>query len=202
MYLDWKTFVKKPWTIDRPKRDIEFKEAGNTSCYEGFSYNELIPCVEGTREDEDFQDRLKNNTKAGFFSGHKPVYELKADGEPYADILKFRSAKILNFLSVEDWDWVAKLITVQHEALLANGTDFLIHDLEEALKAKSECLYTRAPQRDRRIRNITIPYVEYVDKKLNWFVEKKIGYNKGDWISDSQIIDPNKKVGSKTKESE
>merc|ERR1712127_227152 len=100
--------------------------------------NELISCVEGSREDKDYKKWAK---KTGFraesdYSGHKPIYELKQDGsgEPFASILEMRAAKIKNFLSLKDWDWVQDSIPVRYEKLLSEGTDFLISQIEKKLQ--------------------------------------------------------------------
>jgi len=193
--LEWKDFLKKEWTIERPERDLG-KE--NETCYENFSYNEVVPCIQGTHKDKDIQlhsQQMRTNLRSsGLFVGYKPVYELKRDksGNPYSDILEFRAAKINNFLQVENWDWVKTLITAQYEILLKNGTDSLISQIETVLNVTKSCSFNTNYFKPVFKRNITQGFIDYVNQHIDWETEKKIGYHKHEWIDDEQIINEEK----------
>ena len=179
--LEWKEFVTKPWTMPRPKRDEIYKESNEQKCYEKFRYNELISCVEGSRDDKDYKKWAKTT---GFrtdndFSGHKPIYELKQDGsgDPFGSILEMRAAKIKNFLSLKDWDWVQDSIPVRYEKLLSEGTDFLISEIEEKLQITRSCEAV-PPQTSRKKRSLDPDYVEWMKENVDWETETLIGYTK------------------------
>ena len=189
--LSWQEFVRRPWTMPRPKRDLVHKDSDGQVCYEKFRYNELVSCVEGSYEDEDYKEWME---KTGYesksnFSGHKPIYELKQDGsgEPFSSILEMRAAKIRNFLSIKDWDWVQDSIPVQYEKLLAEGTDFLITQIEEKLQIKRSC--EAVPPQQRKKRELPPDYVEWMRYNVDWESENLIGYTKDDHVEVSQIDD-------------
>merc|ERR1711862_115422 len=108
---------------------------------------------------------------------------------------KFRAAKIKNFLDVEKWKWVIKVFPVQYENLLSRGNGWLIKELESALNFKTDCTPS-PPQFDRRRRNVTEGYVDYITENIDWDIEKLIDYGKaggpGGFLLDSQVIIENK----------
>jgi len=178
LHLEWKEFVTKPWTMERPKRDEIHKDSNEKVCYEKFRYNELISCIEGSREDPDYLEWAK---KTGYkakhdFSGHKPIYELKQDGsgEPFSSILEMRAAKIRNFLSLKEWKWISNSIPVQYEKLLSDGTDFLLTQIEEELGIKRQC--KAVPPQNRKKRQLPPDYVKWMTENVDWESEGLIEY--------------------------
>jgi len=171
--LPWQAFVTTPWTMPRPVRDLPYADSTGPVCYEKFQYNQIVSCIEGSRNDTDY--RLPADG-GGDFSGHKPIYELRNDGsgEPYASILGLRADKILNFLDVKKWPWVTDVIHVQYEALLERGTEFLIKEVEEKTGIKSSC--TPNPPQQRRKRPLDKKYVKWMTDHVHWDVEELIGY--------------------------
>ena len=196
--LGWEEFVTKPWTMKRPKRDKKHKGSDGNVCYEKFRYDQLISCVEGSYKDEEYKKWLKNTgfTSDSDFSGHKPIYELKQDGsgKPFESILEMRAAKIQNFLSVKEWDWVQDSIPVQYEKLLADGTDFLLTQIEEKLQIKRSC--KAVPPQTRKRRPLSLDYVQWMKDNVDWESESLIGYTKDENI----VIDKEVKSSVELKE--
>merc|ERR1711862_246024 len=84
---------------------------------------------------------------------------------------------------------------VQYENLLSRGNGWLIKELESALNFKTDCTPS-PPQFDRRRRNVTEGYVDYITESIDWDIEKLIDYGKaggpGGFLLDSQVIIENK----------
>mmetsp|Transcript_10127 Transcript_10127/g.12516 ORF Transcript_10127/g.12516 Transcript_10127/m.12516 type:complete len:376 (-) Transcript_10127:62-1189(-) len=182
LYLKWYDFVTKEWGTERPRRDLELWErspdGNNTICQEKFKYNEILSCVKGSKDDEEFvllRDRIPHHTT---YSGFKPFYELKRDGsgEPYGSILELRAAKIRNYLSVKEWYWVEDSIPVQYEALLRNGTDFLLSMIEDTVGIQREC--DAIPSQERSRRPLKKEFVDWMTDHIDWEAESLIGYKK------------------------
>merc|ERR1712183_1191243 len=113
--------------------------------------------------------------------GTKPIYEMRHDGsgEPYNNILELRAAKIHNFLSVNQWPWIADdLIVVQYEELLGKGTQFLLDEIERLVGVKPVC-DAQPPQPNRKKRKLDQGLVDYLTEHMDWEAEKLIGYSKG-----------------------
>lgn len=189
-YLDWKEFVTKTWGMKRPKRDLALENKEGRICYEKFRYDQLISCVEGSRDDDEVKDAVaKGNKKILAFSGHKPIYELRQDGsgEPFANILEMRAAKIRNFLETKEYNWVVDSIPVQYEQLLSEGTDFLLKVIEEKTGLKREC--EAIPPQTRKKRKLKKELIEYLTKNVDWDAEKLVGYSKWDQTSSNVATD-------------
>lgn len=193
--LDWKEFVTKPWTMPRPKRDKIYANSNEKVCFEKFRYDQLISCVEGSREDKDYKIWQKKSgyTSRNDFSGHKPFYELQQDGsgEPFGSILEMRAAKIKNFLSVQEWGWVQDSIPVQYEQLLAEGTDFLMSQVESKLGITRNC--EAAPPQERKKRTLSREYLTWMRENVDWETEKLIGYTKDMHFEISESEEKNEK---------
>jgi len=175
LYLDWKEFLTKEWTMDHPKEEADMDLHGKV-CVENFSYEEVISCLGG---------------HSGIMDGKRPMYELKRDksGTPYRSILELRAAKINNFLEVKSWSWVKNLIPVQYEKLVNYGTKELISQIEKDLGIKGTCLTSDSEKDSNVKRNFTKEFAQYVDEKIDWDTETKIGYSKRSWINDDQIVE-------------
>jgi len=175
LYLDWKEFLTKEWTMDHPKEEADMDLHGKV-CVENFSYEEVISCLGG---------------HSGIMDGKRPMYELKRDksGTPYRSILELRAAKINNFLEVKSWSWVKNLIPVQYEKLVNYGTKELISQIEKDLGIKGTCLTSDSEKDSNVKRNFTKEFAQYVDEHIDWDTETKIGYSKRSWINDDQIVE-------------
>ena len=99
LYMDVDKFLKKPWTMDRPRRDKAIKNKLQTNCLQKYGYNEVVPCIRGSEP-----PRI-NRTRWDRFRGWDPLYELKRDGSgrPYKSIVDLRADKIRNFMNTSNY---------------------------------------------------------------------------------------------------
>lgn len=177
MFLPWKEFVSKPWTMPREGLDLEIPESdikkGKRICQEGFKYHELNTCIKHVHPPEYY-------TWNTHFSEQTPFYEMRNDGsgEPFANILELRAAKIRDILTYDSFPFVEKVIPVQYEALVSEGTSWLIKEIEELSGHKAKC--TPSPKQNRKVRPVEHDFLEYMNKHADWDAEKLIGYEK--WL--------------------
>lgn len=169
-YMDWRSFVTTPWTMERGHGDQQLIASGsqhNTTCMHRFDFDEIVPC-----------SRSDRNMFNGTFRGH-PVgvnYELNHDGSgrPYDSIIHLRRDKIINFLDVANFNGVKSLLPIQFEYLVAMGTDEMIQSVEKATGLNATCKPT--PPRPMRKKDLDKGYVEWVTANVDWNVEKLVGY--------------------------
>eukprot|EP00594_Rhizosolenia_setigera_P012986 CAMPEP_0178955128 /NCGR_PEP_ID=MMETSP0789-20121207/9415_1 /TAXON_ID=3005 /ORGANISM="Rhizosolenia setigera, Strain CCMP 1694" /LENGTH=347 /DNA_ID=CAMNT_0020636689 /DNA_START=255 /DNA_END=1298 /DNA_ORIENTATION=- len=196
LYLDWKEFVKKPWTMDRVGLDLELiqnasktsTDVNTTQCQEDFLFKDINSCFEYPLPDEHWEGKKKH------YSEQRPKYEMNMDGSgrPYNNILELRRDKILNHLDVQNYPFVKKFIPLQYETTLLHGTSFLIEQIEEMLGVKAKCS-PAPPQsfryyKDKEVEE-NIDFVKYLNNHIDWNVEKKIGYKKTNVSSKSKITE-------------
>jgi len=173
LHLDWKTFVARPWTMERVGGDLLLANRTGRICQEGFHYHEVISCLKRPLPAEYWE--AKNHS----YSERQPFYELRLDGtgEPYASILDLRSAKIRNFLSTAEYDKVSALWILRYEDLIKKGTSTLIKKLEAATGHAARCQPFEA-QGDRHRRQLDMDMINWLMKHVDWEAESLIGYYK------------------------
>jgi len=166
--LHWKEFVTRPWTMKRLDTDLHWLK-GNQSlgvgptqieCQDRFTFNQINTCVHHYIEGSNKTIR----------------YELQNDGSPYDSVLDLRRDKILNHLSVSEWEWVKAFQTVRYEDLLANGTSFLLRYLERVTGVNATCTPFPA-QPERPGYPTSRGYIKWMNEHVDWDVEGLIGYN-------------------------
>ena len=173
LFLKWKEFVTKPWTMDRAGLDLEMSEEEKKNpkaCQEAFLYRDIVSChLRPYHPDHHHFDKT-------YFSNHQPFYEMRYDGsgEPFDNILEMRAAKNRNFLSTKDFRFVKELWIVHYEEMLSEGTEELIQNIEDATGIKSSC--EASPPQDRKRRPIHGDEMEYLMDHLDWNAERVIGY--------------------------
>ena len=193
---DYKEFVSKPWTLEgntRPMRDLPYANLSGPICQEGFSYKEIIPCLRSKQKSLDMEEHLHS------FSAWDPQYELNVTSittkttqstkkdddrgtisEPYESILNLRSDKIVNFLSIQTWDWISDYILIRYEDLLRNGTQQLISRIEQSSHQVSQCPIglpsLPSPQRLNSTKPLRDSYIRYMNERIIWSTESLIGY--------------------------
>ena len=169
MFLEWKEFVTKPWTMDRVGLDLEV-DPNNVTCQQNFKYHEINSCNEKPFPEGYF-------TWKQHWSERRPIYEMKhgGSGEPYLNILDMRADKIRNFLDTKNFFNVQDHIVVRYEELVSKGTKFIIEHIEEQLGKKAHCEPTPA-QPGRKVRELEPEYIEYITKHMDWEAEALIGY--------------------------
>jgi hypothetical protein len=182
--------------MKRPKRDEPYKNNLFTTlnettdepvwplCFEKFYYNQIISCIEGSRNDTSYESYGCNPDKD--FSCHKPNYELKHNidmnkltGEAYNSIIDLRRDKIINFVKeVKEFPWVVDVIDVQYEKLLSDGTEFLLKKIEDIAGVKRQCEATS--KQTRKKREISPSMMQWLNENVDWEIEGLIGYTKMD----------------------
>jgi hypothetical protein len=183
-------------TMKRPKRDEPYKNNLFTTlnettdepvwplCFEKFYYNQIISCIEGSRNDTSYESYGCNPDKD--FSCHKPNYELKHNidmnkltGKAYNSIIDLRRDKIINFVKeVKEFPWVVDVIDVQYEKLLSDGTEFLLKKIEDIAGVKRQCEATS--KQTRKKREISPSMMQWLNENVDWEIEGLIGYTKMD----------------------
>jgi hypothetical protein len=187
--MQWKEFVTKPWVGRRGPNDEKLAQTrvGNESseCLDRYHFVDATPC---SPEDSPIMRGL------GEYK-----YEYKNDGSErgFNSILDLRRDKIMNHLSVAGFSGTRAFLPYRFEELKANGTAALLRDVEEAtgLKAKCSAIYGKENDteghviqaqsvRHRRLaekvitkkRELSAVYIKYMNKFVDWEVEKLIGY--------------------------
>ena len=197
MSLEWRDFVTKPWVGKRGKDDAELVknatkaaltkvgiynatksvERAETStaggeidiriqpnlCIDRYTFSEIVPCSEAD-----------SPTKLGY-GNYK--YELKHDGseKPYSSIVDLRREKILNHLSVADFLGTRAFLPFRYEDLTGNGTKALLSQVESVTGFTARCNATTATGAMKH-KNVSKEYVQWMNKYVDWEVEKLIGY--------------------------
>jgi hypothetical protein len=91
--------------------------------------------------------------------------------------MEMRTAKIQNFLSVENYDGIAELWVVQYEYLLAKGTQDLLDRIQKITGIKPNCKVNEPQVRARKSTRIVEPeFAKFVRENMNWEVEGLVGY--------------------------
>lgn len=173
LWLDWKTFVTRPWTMERTGGDLFLANQTGRICQEGFHYHEVVSCLKRPLPDEYWEGRNHS------YSERQPFYELRLDGsgEPYANVLALRAAKIRNFLSTSEYDNVSALWILRYEDLIKQGTSKLIEKLEAATGTSARCTCIES-QGDRHRRQLDMGMIKWLMKHVDWEAESLIGYHK------------------------
>jgi len=173
MYLPWEDFITRPWTMKRAGSDLTLDEEVKQKqfgCQEHFNFNDLISCEKRPYAEGFFKQATR-------YSEHQPFYEMRNDGsgEPFDNLLEMRAAKIRNFLSVVSYENVNKLMILQYEELLREGTDQLIRKIEELSGKMANCNPT--PPQIRAHRKINSRLFHQLLDRIDWDAEKLIGYS-------------------------
>jgi hypothetical protein len=174
--LDMEEFLTKPWTMERPQRDLPYAKFAGPFCQLGYQYKEVIPCIRVNRApqpDPNVEHKVS-------YSGWDAQYELRQDGSgmPYDSLLHLREAKIHNILSIKNWDWVADLQVLQYETLLEKGTEHFLKQIEDILGVQMKCKPSPpAPERLSKYEQTT-KITQLINGLLNWKIEKSVGYYK------------------------
>lgn len=198
MNQDWYSFLSTPWSMPRPERDLtlwnskgKYVQLGDSNssetsvmkriCQSDFAYNQVISCVKGTVPQKRKKHQGKNHYHRILRSEYEPIYELRNDGSglAYGNILEMRRDKIRNHLSVGKWKWVEnRVISVQYERLLVEGTGWLLDEISSLTGLKPQCNVT-APQPERLSHYPKEPgFVEWVGEHVDWETEALIGYTR------------------------
>ncbi len=182
--LDWTDFVTRRWERKRSNMDENLEDTTSAVCSFGFSYNEVIPCM--TQRDP---------TTDSF-----PLYELRPDGTPHANLLELREDKIKNFLSTANFAGVVDHISIRYEDLVWDDdyTDdglYLtlpfpgIAGLLEKIRDQTKLIpdvnagwiidedgVFRAEQLGVGVTKLDPYFVQWMEDNVDWDVEDLVGY--------------------------
>lgn len=172
MDLDWKEFLTKSWTMERVGKDLNVTEEQKKNphfCQEKFQYKDVVSCH--------VRPYPAGTFKKTRFSEHQPFYEMRNDGSgtPYDNILEMRTDKIKHFSSLVNYTNVEDLWVVQYEDLLSHGTKEVLEKLKQLTGVSPKCEWS-PPQLNRKKRAILPEMMEFLNKNVDWEVEKSIGY--------------------------
>jgi hypothetical protein len=163
--LSWQEYVTQPWTMPRTGRDLQIDVSSNeTICQYHFRPNQVVPCLE--------VNALKVHEDRQVF----PCYEMRHDGSglPYESILDLRRAKVRNFLSIEQFQFITAFFAVQYEDMALRGTKALVENIARVLGTKAQC--TPSGPQKLSYRPLPYKYVEYMKKHVDWETEAHLGY--------------------------
>ena len=168
----FKEFMTIPWTTKRFGNDRWPNQT--EPCQQHFEWKDIVSCQLHPMPTEEFERLHGKHT----FSNHQPFYEMKNDGsgEPYANIMEMRTDKILNFLTVKDYEGVADEWIIQYEYLTTKGTKSFIDQITEVTGVEAKC--KPYPAQNRKKRQIDAKMADFIRSNLNWTVEKMIGYER------------------------
>lgn len=172
--LEIEEFLTKPWTMERPERDLPYAKFSGPICQLGYSYNDVIPCLRANKLSVE-----KPKHKTGY-AARDPQYEMRQNGSglPYDSIMQLRQAKIRNIMWIESWDWIADLKVVRYEELLENGTEGFLKQIESIVGVPIQC--TPSPPAPERLSAYQLDQkvVRLINGLLNWDTEALVGYFK------------------------
>lgn len=168
--LGWKDFVTKSWTMPREGFDLLVTDKESRLCTDKFRFDEIRACIHHRYPDKHY---AWHKTA---FAEQYPMYEMRIDGsgEPFANILEMRAAKIRDFLTYDSFPFVKKLIPTRYEALVKEGTASLIEEIEKLTGKKAKC--TPSPPQNRPAREVDADYLKYMNTNVDWDAESLIGY--------------------------
>lgn len=206
--MSWHEFVTKPWApdIDISKGQDGFEK--NATCIDKYGPDEIVPCLQEVSDAITVKgvsslifhakssyiyilSTLNTNAFLWLLSNHQlgvTKYEFKHDGSRrvFESIIDLRRDKILNHLSVAEFQGARKFLPFRFEDLNANGTAALLRSVEAATGLKANCKATegKAPHRRLLPKKITKhkplqpEFIRWMNKFVDWEVESKIGYHK------------------------
>ena len=178
--LGWKDFVTRPWIGQRGSMDKNTSRTNrgmnNAECLDHYTYYDVSPCS------------VNDTSIIKGLSEYK--YELKTDKSEraYSSIIDLRREKILNHLSVAEFNGVRSFLPFRFEDLNANGTSVLIQNVEKAtgLVAKCNATLGKAPHRQRFLvekqirihRELPSDFIKWMNRFVDWEVEGLVGYSR------------------------
>lgn len=180
--LDWKTFVTKPWTMDRFGPDLLFEGSTAATTSEdakcitcpSLAPHEVIPCMANWTIIQELPNEKGRRITDAF-------YELRHDGsgQSYDSILQLRRDKILNFLKLAELSSVKDTFAVQYDEMVVEGTDLLLSHLEVALGVTAKC----SPYPGKGSPKVTLEagFREYLQEHIDWDTEALIGFTPRDF---------------------
>lgn len=158
--LPWDEFLDKPWTMDRPERDAPLHNITNPPCQLGFQYDQVVSCAEKPPGGPD-----------------NPIYELNPEnGNPFESILHLRAAKLRNHQSVQEWKSVQNFWTLSYENVGKEFKSRLLAGIQEFAGWSPTCSGDVLPPLRERRGDMSIQYVEYVTKHVDWKAEELVSY--------------------------
>jgi hypothetical protein len=157
--LAWHEFLLRPWTTERPDRDLPWRNETGPVCQLGFDYDQVVSCVETPMGGTD-----------------NPIYELEKGGKPFESIIELRAAKLRNHQSVKDWRHVKKFITVPYETAGKEFKSRILDEIETFAAWKPACSGNVLPPTRERTASMTKEFVKFVTAVTDWEAEAMVSY--------------------------
>lgn len=202
--IDWKTFVTRPWTMPRPSLDYNttgIRGIEERYCQSRFRFQEVVPCMLSDRQMQKEKMKIESRyvlLNEGFIrpfpdiwnteqfepphaktGQQSPLYEMKRNkpGEPYASIIDMRRDKLLNHMSVQDWEWV-KGFTLAPIEQMGNKVfvGSFLNEISLVVGIDATCKNLPKPKFSSNLDNFPIQFIEWVTNHTDWDTEALIGY--------------------------
>ena len=180
--LPWKEFVTQPWRGRRGPADKKISDNLNpketvesASCINHYKFVDAAPC------------KMDDSPKIKGLGNY--MYDNKFDGSErgFDSIIDLRRDKIMNHLSMADFDGTRAFLPFRFEDLNVNGTVVLLKSVEEATGLKAKCKATtgKADHRRRLVpkvithhKELDPNFIDWMNQYLDWEVESHIGYSR------------------------
>ena len=173
-FSTWSDFVHAEMTYN-----VDDGSDGTDLCQNGFMKGQVTPCLKSKsiypkEVKKDYPDNINEAPDQLPFNAHHPIYEMDPDGNPYADPLAFRSAKIQNFLDIPNhWD-LGSFMVLQHEDVNEKGSAFLLEEVSKILGQEPIC--EADPPKHQPSKILNPDWAKYITKNLDWETESQVGY--------------------------
>jgi hypothetical protein len=203
--LSWKEFVTRPWIGKRGPKDILIRQQldaaaaatalqnNNQSSNNSLLLMDDIQCIDNYQYVDATPCSVEDVTTIKGLGEYKYEYYPDKSERGYSSILQLRALKIRNHLSIINFTSVNTYLSYQFEKLKINGTQILINDIQDATGLVANCIpiygknssSSRKQQQQRRqlgrkkvteMRELSIEYIKYMNRNVNWDVERLIGY--------------------------
>jgi hypothetical protein len=173
--LEWEDFTSRPWKLTQITPDdlqiIKTQQTQTIRCSQGFAFDEVSPCY--------FDNSTLPRAK---WRGHVPIYELRRDhsGQAFADLLKLRSDKALNFfLEVPLLMHLGGFLAVRYDDLVREGTRSFLEKVATLLgmpRLPSHC-HPQGPHPERLGKRIIPPaFRKWIEERLVLETEQMLGF--------------------------
>ncbi|KAL3923931.1 MAG: hypothetical protein SGILL_001353 [Bacillariaceae sp.] len=165
--LEWHEFLLKPWTTERPERDLAFQNETEPVCQLGFHYNQVVSCMETLTGGTDNPIYELNQENDGIHIEKTKDKNIVAS-KPYDSIIEMRGAKIRNHQNVQTWKSVKKFITVPYETAGKEFKSRILDEIGQFAGWKPSCSGNVLPPTRERTASMTKEFVHFVTAMADW----------------------------------
>jgi hypothetical protein len=174
--LNWTRFVEQKLYLEDyydDSRIESWKANGTRICQKGYIH--ISPCHRNTTYVPlGIRHIPRPFLRHLFASANDPVYEMKIDGKPFANLLQLRAAKIKNFLRIPAmWD-VAGFAVIKYETLVTD-IESLLRRVGSTVSQKNRCSKTPLPFQKTPY-HLPDSFRQWIRYQTDWSIDKLVGY--------------------------